>query len=56
MQYLRMTYTYDLIEPKFRRKEENKAERKRNKQIVSLRRLFCIIFFFFAVHFFVAYK
>ena len=42
MQYLRMTHTYDLIEPKFRRKEENKRERKRNKQIVSLRRLFCI--------------
>ena len=42
MQYLRMTHTYDLIEPKFRRKEENKTERKRNKQIVSLRRLFCI--------------
>ena len=42
MQYLRMTHTYDLIEPKFRRKKENKTERKRNKQIVSLRRLFCI--------------
>ena len=42
MQYLRMTHTYDLSEPKFRRKEENKTERKRNKQIVSLRRLFCI--------------
>ena len=40
--FLRMTHTYDLIEPKFRRKEENKTERKRNKQIVSLRRLFCI--------------
>ena len=37
-----MTHTYDLIEPKFRRKEENKTEKKRNKQTVSLRRLFCI--------------
>ena len=42
MQYLRLTHTYDLIEPKFRRKKENKTERKRNKQIVSLRTLFCI--------------
>ena len=42
MQYLRMTHTYDLIEPKFRRKEENKTERNRNKQIFSLRRLFYI--------------
>ena len=42
MQYLRMTHTYDLIEPKFRRKEENKTERKRNEQIVRLRGLFCI--------------
>ena len=42
MQCLRMTHTYDLIEPKFRRKEKNETERKRNKEIVSLRRLFCI--------------
>ena len=41
-QYLRMTYTYNLIEPKFRRKRENKTKRKINKQIISLRRLFCI--------------
>ena len=42
-QYLRMTHTYDLIEPKCRRKRENKIKRKRNKHIASLRRPFCII-------------
>ena len=53
MQYLGMTHTYDLIEPKFRRKEENKTERKRNKQIVSFRRLFCISSSLLSISFFV---
>ena len=49
MQYLRMTHTYDLIEPKFGRKEENKTERRTNKQIVILRRLFCISSFLLSI-------
>ena len=56
MQYLRMTHTYDLIEPKFRRKEENKTKKKRNKPIVSLRRLFCISSSLLFISVFVAYK
>ena len=49
-----MTHTYDLIEPKFGRKEENKTKKKRNKPIVSLRGLFCISSSLLSISVFVA--
>ena len=44
-----MTHTYDLIEPKFQWKRENKDKGKRIKQIVSL--IFIYLFIYLLINF-----